>query len=165
MTEIYLSEITRSDLPYIHWVENLEAFWHINEHPGPFSLEEITDFFFPPKKYFLHKQQRWIIRTSASKQPIGIMDAFNFNENEKSIGIGILIPSSDNHNQGFGKSAVQELIKKLTFDNYVENVFALIDKDNFPSLSLFEKSSFTLINEQICLNRKVNRYERKIEKK
>jgi len=158
MDKIYIEEIKREDLPYIHWVENLEDYWHINEHPGPYTLEEISDCFFPARFYSLHKQQRWVIWNSENNLPIGILDAFNFNENDKSIGVGILIPNRKDHNKGIGKEAIRLLIKKLTFDKHISIVFALIDKDNAASVSLFEKSGFVFQREQMCLNRIVNRY-------
>lgn len=160
MEKIYISEITREDLPYIHWVENLEEYWHINEHPGPYTMEEITDCFFPSRLYPLHKQQRWIIRKAENNSPIGILDAFNFNEADKSIGIGILIPNRKDHQQGFGREAIRLLIKKLTFDQHISKIFALIDKDNVPSISLFSKCGFDFTREQMCINRIVNRYEK-----
>jgi diamine N-acetyltransferase len=160
MEKINISEITRDDLPYIHWVENLEEYWHINEHPGPYTLQEITDCFFPSRLYPLHKQQRWIIRKTESNIPIGILDAFNFDENNKSIGIGILIPNKSDHNKGYGKEAIHLLIKKLKFDEHINKVFALIDKDNKASIQLFEKSGFAFEKDQMCLNRIVNRYEK-----
>jgi diamine N-acetyltransferase len=160
MAKIYISEITRADLPYIHWVENLKEYWHINEHPGPYTLEEISDCFFPSRYYPLHKQQRWVIRNSEDESPVGILDAFNFDEGLKSIGIGILIAKKNDQNKGFGKEAIQLLIKKLTFDKHIERVFALIDKDNAPSISLFIKSGFEFQREQMCLNRILNRYEK-----
>lgn len=165
MTEIYISEITREDLTFIHWVENLEEYWHINEHPGPFTFEEITDSFFPSKKYNLHKQQRWIIRKKNGKLPIGILDAFDFNDVEKSIGVGILIPIVSNHNKGYGKEAIHLLMKKLTFEKQIEKVFALIDKDNLASQKLFQQSEFIFMREQMCLNRIVNRYEKLLKEK
>ncbi len=160
MAKIYISEITRADLPYIHWVENIKEYWHINEHPGPYSLKEISDCFFPSRYYPLHKQQRWVIRNSEDESPVGILDAFNFDEDLKSIGVGILIANKNDQNKGFGKEAIQLLIKKLTFDKHIERVFALIDKDNAPSISLFIKSGFEFQREQMCLNRIVNRYEK-----
>ena len=165
MEKIYISEITREDLPYIHWVENLEEYWHINEHPGPYTMEEITDGFFPSRLYPLHKQQRWIIRKAENNSPIGILDAFNFNEADKSIGIGILIPNRKDHQQGFGREAIRLLIKKLTFDQHISKIFALIDKDNVPSISLFSKCGFDFTREQMCINRIVNRYEKLLQEK
>lgn len=160
MGKILISEITKDDLPYIHWVENLEEYWHINEHPGPYSLAEISECFFPTKRYDIHKQQRWIIRSAKTHSPLGILDAFNFNESDRSIGIGILIPNKSDHNHGYGKEAIGQLIKKLTFDKHIERVFALIDKDNKPSIALFTKSGFLFRREEMCLNRIVNRYEK-----
>ncbi|MEY3850861.1 MAG: hypothetical protein RJA38_1302 [Bacteroidota bacterium] len=160
MGKIYISEIKREDLPYIHWVENLEEYWHINEHPGPYTMEEITDCFFPSRIYPVHKQQRWIIWNSETKSTIGILDAFNYNDSDKSIGIGILIPNKGDHNKGFGKESIGLLIKKLKFDKHISKVFALIDKDNFASISLFENSGFEFQREQMCLNRIVYRYEK-----
>ena len=165
MVKIYIEEIKREDLPYIHWVENLEDYWHINEHPGPYTLEEITDCFFPARIYSLHKQQRWVIWNSENKLPIGILDAFNFDENQQAIGVGILIPNRKDHNKGIGKEAIRLLIKKLTFDKHISIVFALIDKDNAASISLFEKSGFEFQREQMCLNRIVNRYEKLLKAK
>lgn len=160
MGNIYISEITREDLSYLHWVENIEEYWHINEHPGPFTLNEISECFFPSRSYHIHNQQRWIIWNSEIQSPIGILDAFNFNENDRSIGIGILIPNKSDQQRGFGKEAIRLLIKKLTFDKHIKKVFVLVDKDNKPSLSLFEKSGFTFQREEMCLNRMVNRYEK-----
>jgi diamine N-acetyltransferase len=160
MAKISISEITHNDLPYIHWVENLEEYWHINEHPGPYTMEEIFDCFFPSKIYSIHKQQRWLIWNSENKTPIGILDAFDFDEHNQSIGIGILIPNKQDHNQGIGTEAIQLLIKKLTFEKQIVRVFALVDKDNMPSISLFTKSGFEFQREQMCLNRIVNRYEK-----
>jgi len=160
MNKIYISEVTRNDLTYIHWVENLEEFWHINEHPGPYTLEEITDCFFPSRIYSLHKQQRWIIWKSEDKSPLGILDAFDYDESDKSIGIGILIPNKAEHGKGYGTETIQLLIKKLTFDKHVAKVFALIDIENTPSIFLFEKSGFEFRREQMCLNRIVKRYEK-----
>ena len=160
MGKIYISEITRDDLAYLHWVENIEEYWHINEHPGPYTMEEISDCFFPSRVYPLHKQQRWIIWKSENKTPIGIIDAFNYNENEQSIGVGILIPNKTDHKKGYGKEAILLLMKKLKFDKYIAKVFVLIDKENIPSIFLFEKSGFEFQREQMCLNRIVNRYEK-----
>ena len=160
MTQIYISELTREDLPFIHWVENLDEYWHINEHPGPYTIEEITDCFFPSKIYPIHKQQRWVIRKRSEDFPIGILDAFNYDEEEKSIGVGILIPNSSNHNKGYGKEAIRLLLKELTFDNQIVKVFALIDKENHASQNLFQKIEFHFTREQMCLNRIVNRYEK-----
>ena len=160
MDQVYISEITPKDLPYIHWVENLKEYWHINEHPGPYTLEEIRNFFFPSKKYHLHKQQRWIIRMQEDSKPIGILDAFNFDELQKSIGVGILITNKCDHNKGYGKEAIRLLMKKLTFDKHIEKVFALIDKENLSSQKLFTQSEFIFSREEMCLNRIVNRYER-----
>jgi diamine N-acetyltransferase len=160
MAKIQILEITREDLPYLFWVENLEEYWHINEHPGPYTMEEITDCFFPSRIYSIHKQQRWIIWNVESKKPIGILDVFNFDENDKSIGIGILIPNKNDHKQGYGKEAINLLIKKLTFDEHIAKAFALIDKVNLPSIGLFEKTGFEFQMEQMCLNRIVNRYEK-----
>ena len=165
MNNIYISEITHNDLPYIHWVENLEEFWHINEHPGPYTLEEITECFFPSRLYSLHKQQRWVIWKSENKIPVGILDVFNYEESDKSIGIGILIPNKTEHRKGYGTAAIQLLIKKLTFEAHITKVFALIDKENTSSIFLFEKSGFEFKREQMCLNRIVNRYEILLYKK
>lgn len=160
MDNIYIEETRREDLPYIHWVENLEDYWHINEHPGPYTRDEITDCFFPPRIYSIHKQQRWVIWNSENKLPLGILDAFNFDKNDQSIGVGILIPNQKDHNKGFGREALRLLIKKLTFDKQISIVFALVDKDNAASISLFEKTGFEFQCEQMCLNRIVNRYEK-----
>ena len=97
--------------------------------------------------------------------PLGILDAFNFDENDQSIGIGILIPNQKDHNKGFGREALGLLIKKLTFDKQISIVFALIDKDNAASISLFEKTGFQFQREQMCLNRIVNRYEKLLKEK
>ena len=154
MTEIRL--IKKSDIPYIHWLENLQEYWYINEHPGPFALEDIQDFFFPPKDFRVHKQQRWMIYHS--NEPVGVIDVFNLNFDTKQIGIGLLIPTIENHNRGIGSSAIHLVLQELKKHQEVLRIQALIDLTNLASLRLFEKCKFTRIENTTCMSREVAQF-------
>ena len=154
MTEI--RPVQKSDIQYIHWLENLQEYWYINEHPGPFSLEDIQDYFYPPKDYRVYKQQRWMIYHT--QEPVGVIDVFNLNFDTKQIGMGILIPSIENHNKGIGAVAIRQILALLKKDNEVKRVQALIDLTNLASIRLFEKCNFTRIENTTCMSREVAQF-------
>ncbi|MFM2194621.1 MAG: hypothetical protein RL092_221 [Bacteroidota bacterium] len=156
---ITLRNINSQDFQYLHWIENLEEFWKINEHPGPYSYEEIEDFFSTPFRYYLHKQQRWIIYELDLKKNLGVIDVFNFREDTQEIGVGILIPKPEDRNRGVGKKSLELLIHLLKKEGKIKSIFALIDQDNFPSKKLFESCSFVYSGNKVYLNRIVEEYK------
>jgi diamine N-acetyltransferase len=153
---IEIRPVLRKNIAYIHWLENLQEYWYINEHPGPFSKKEIEDFFFPSKDYRVHKQQRWVIYNHM--QEVGVIDVFNLNFDTRQIGIGILIPKKEDHNKGIGSRAIQLVVDQLKKDNEVQKVQALVDLNNESSLRLFEKCNFTRLPNSICMNREVAQF-------
>lgn len=156
---ITLRNINSQDYSYLHWLENLEEFWKINEHPGPYSYEEIEEFFATPYRYYLHKQQRWIIYEMDLKRNLGVIDAFHFQEEKQEIGIGILIPLPEDRNRGVGKKSLELLINLLKKEGKIKSIFALIDHDNLPSKNLFEACSFKYTGNKVYLNRIVGEYK------
>lgn len=153
---IEIRPVLRKNITYIHWLENLQEYWYINEHPGPFSKKEIEDFFFPSKDYRVHKQQRWVIYNN--KEEVGVIDVFNLNFDTQQIGIGILIPKKEDHNKGIGSRAIQLVVDQLKKDNEVQKILALVDLNNEPSIRLFEKCNFIRLANTICMNREVAQF-------
>ncbi|MFM7618899.1 MAG: GNAT family N-acetyltransferase [Bacteroidota bacterium] len=156
---ITLRNINSQDFQYLHWIENLEEFWKINEHPGPYSYDEIEDFFSTPFRYYLHKQQRWILYELDLKKNLGVIDVFSFREDIQEIGVGILIPKPEDRNRGVGKKSLELLIDLLRKEGKIKSIFALIDQDNFPSKKLFESCSFAYCGNKVYLNRIVEEYK------
>ncbi len=156
---ITLRNINSQDFQYLHWIENLEEFWKINEHPGPYTFEEIEDFFSTPFRYYLHKQQRWIIYELDLKKNLGVIDVFSFREDIQEIGVGILIPKAEDRNRGVGKKSLEMLLDLLRKEGKIRSIFALIDQDNFPSKKLFESCSFEYCGNKVYLNRIVEEYK------
>jgi len=154
MTEI--RPVLRKNITYIHWLENLQEYWYINEHPGPFSKKEIEDFFFPSKDYRVHKQQRWVIFNNLVEA--GVIDVFNLNFDTQQIGIGILIPKKEDHNKGIGSQAIHLVLEQLRKDKEVKTVQALVDLSNESSLRLFEKCNFIRLANTVCMNREVAQF-------
>jgi diamine N-acetyltransferase len=159
---ITLRNISKDDLSYLHWLENLEEFWKINEHPGPYTFEEIEEFFSTPFKYYIHKQQRWIIYEMDLKRNIGVIDVFNFSESTGELGIGILIPKETDRKRGVGKKALIELEKLLISEGKASKLFALIDHENIPSIKLFQSCNFNYSGNRVYLHRIVGEYKKKL---
>lgn len=153
---IEIRPVLRKNITYIHWLENLQEYWYINEHPGPFSKKEIEDFFFPSKDYRVHKQQRWVIYYNLEE--VGVIDVFNLNFDTQQIGIGLLIPRKEDHNKGIGSRAIQLVLEQLKKDKEVGKVQALVDLNNESSLRLFEKCNFIRQSNTNCMNREVAQF-------
>ena len=88
------------------------------------------------------KQLRLAICKNSDFKAIGLIDLFEFDARNSRAGIGILIESEKDRNQGFGSQALKLLIdfsfKKLN----LHQLFANIGSENTSSLSLFSKFGF-----------------------
>ncbi|AUC14722.1 GNAT family N-acetyltransferase [Tenacibaculum sp. SZ-18] len=139
---ISLRAIEPEDLDFLFQIENNELFWEVSHTQTPFSK-------FLLKQYIENchldiyeaKQLRLVIEDSSNKQPIGLIDLFDFNPQHKRAGIGIVIHENYQHN-GFASEALKILLNYSFTNLNLHQLFANIAIDNKKSISLFKKHNF-----------------------
>lgn len=143
---IFLRGLETGDLKHILSIENNEFFWDISETKEPFSTQMIKDYLaYAHRDIKEVKQLRLAICDKGSEQIIGLLDLFDFDEQNLRAGVGILIENSTNRRKGYGTEALGLLINYTRQELGLHQLYANIFDDNLPSLRLFEKQGFQKI--------------------
>lgn len=139
---IILRALEPEDLQFLFDTENDASFWEVSDTQTPFSK-------FLLKKYlenahldiFEAKQLRLIIEEKTNKQPVGIIDIFDFNPQHKRAGVGILIHKKY-QKKGFASDALKLLINYCFAHLHLHQLYANISTENIKSIALFKKHNF-----------------------
>lgn len=151
---IYLRPVSKRDAKTILAWENDPALWEVTATPGPFTLHEIVEFIEKSTNVFEQNQMRWIICEKEKDTPIGALDIFDFNQNEMSAGVGILIADRNNRNKGFGKQALSVFIEFSRDTLRFKTLHCMIHVDNHASLRIFEQCGFKINGLKYFRNKK-----------
>ena len=140
---IYLRALEPEDLEFIYKLENNESVWEVSNTQTPYSRFLIKQYLENANQdIYEAKQLRLVICKNSDFKAIGLIDLFEFDARNRRAGIGILIESENDRDQGFGSQALKLLIdfsfKKLN----LHQLFANIGSENILSLSLFSKFGF-----------------------
>ncbi len=143
--KIKLRALEPEDLQFLFNTENNEIFWEVSHTQTPFSK-------FVLKQYLEHahldiyeaKQLRLIIEENDSKNPVGMIDLFDFNPQHQRAGVGVLI-SEEYQQNGYALEALELLIKYCFTHLNLHQLFANITEDNTKSITLFTKHNFTQV--------------------
>lgn len=158
---IFLRKLQISDVDFIYDLENNPANWEVSNTHQSFTKKEIVEFVVSEQNIFLNKQLRFIICLNQNEQPIGCIDLFEFDEQKKEVGIGVLIAENQYRNKGYATEALKLLISYCKNELNVVHVFCNIFKKNTTSIRLFENCGFQFVEERILDENKVNYYELK----
>jgi len=140
--KIYLRAVEPEDAAFIFDVENDETLWELSHTQTPFSKHTIQQYVQNAHKdIFEVKQLRLIIEAEKNK-PLGMIDLFDFDFKNKRAGVGILIKSNKNRQQGFGTEALH-LLTQYSFNKLdLHQLYCNIAEDNEQSLKLFQNAGF-----------------------
>ncbi|SRR5690554_5168580 len=140
---IYLRALEPSDLDFLYELENDEALWRVGNTLTPFSkyiLKEYIDNSY--RDIFEVKQLRLVICKNGRENAIGFIDLYDFDPQNKRVGVGIVIYPDQEKQKGYAFEALN-LIKNYAFERLkVNQLYAGITEDNFGSIKLFEKVGF-----------------------
>ena len=140
---ISLRALEPEDLEFLYATENDESFWEISNTQTPYSKHILKKYIENAHQdIYQAKQYRFVI-CNVENIPVGMIDLFDFDPQNKRVGIGILILEKY-QNKGFSSEAL-ELIIEYSFKHLnVHQIFVNIACDNLKSIALFEKFNFKL---------------------
>jgi len=116
---VYLRALEPEDLEFVYKVENDERVWE-------FSLVICTN----------------------KEEVVGFIDLYDFNPTHRRAGVGILILDQVERGKGYGKEALQLLIKYGKTHLHLHQMHAAIAEDNIISQDLFLKAGFKFIGQR-----------------
>ena len=143
---IYLRAIEPEDLSFIYEIENDQNIWEVSNTQTPYSRFLIKQYLENAHQdIYEAKQLRLVICKNKDFKAIGLIDLFEFDPRNNRAGIGIIIKSESERNQGVGSQAL-ELTINYSFKNLnLNQLFANINAENSASIALFAKFGFEKI--------------------
>jgi len=140
---IVLRALEPEDLDFLFETENNEDFWEVSGTTAPFSKFVLKQYIANAgQSIYEALQQRFVIEVN--KQPVGMIDLFDFNPDHRRAGIGILIlPNFEG--KGYAKEALKLIINYSFNTLQLHQLYANITSDNTRSIQLFSTLSFTQI--------------------
>jgi len=145
------------EIPICKWENDTEN-WEFGDTKTPFTKEEIIDFVNNSQNLKVNTQLRLMVCLK-DNTTIGCVDFFEFDEQNNSAGVGILIGEKEYRKHGYANQALS-LLKASAKDEYqLTKLFCNIAPDNKASIRLFEKNGFEFIQNKELFGKQVNYYE------
>lgn len=142
IAEIRLRALEPEDLTFLYIIENNIDNWSISDTKIPFS------------KYILHEylkniedditktgQLRLVIENTINKEPIGLIDLFNYDAINQRSEVGIII-EEEFREKGYGNIALEILKNYCKKTLNIHQLYCEIHEDNIKSVSFFKKNDF-----------------------
>lgn len=140
---VYLRALEPDDLEFVHAVENDEEIWEVSNTQTPYSKFLVKRYLENAQQdIYEAKQLRLAICKGREFRAVGLIDLFDFDARNRRAGIGIMIKSDVNRNQGIGSEALELLISYAFSKLNLHQLYANIDTNNEASLALFAKFGF-----------------------
>ncbi len=141
---ICLRALEPEDLSFLKIIENDEAIWEISHTQTPYSSYILKEYLKNSHKDIYEiKQLRLVI--DHEEEAIGLIDLFDFDPKNKRAGIGIIIAEASNRQKGYGKEAIELLLKYAFTYLGIHQLYCNIAETNTPSIQLFESCGFKLV--------------------
>jgi diamine N-acetyltransferase len=145
-TTIFLRTVEISDCSYLLSIENDPKNWEYSDTSTPYTEEEIIQFIIEQKTEEDSEQIRFLICFSNSSEPIGNIDIFSIDKENKTAKVGILIQQKEHRKKGYASESVQ-LIKNFAKKKLgLKQLECAIQEHNLASQRLFTGQGFKLVN-------------------
>ena len=131
---IFLRELESIDVDFILACENNTKNWEISGTSQEFTKQEIDEFVNAPHDIYKNEQIRFVICLKANSKPIGTVDLFEFDIEQKTVGVGILIEAKESRNKGFATEALNLISSYSRNELNVVTIFCNIIKNNVGSI-------------------------------
>lgn len=141
---VNLRALELKDLAFLYTIENDESLWELSQTKTPFSKEILQKYLETTQKDSEEIKQLRLVITSKTNEPIGFIDLFELDSENKRAGVSIVILNSHRRN-GFGKEALSLLIQHSFNTLGLHQVYSNVLEDNNASICLFESVGFEKI--------------------
>lgn len=139
--------------------ENDPDIWSVSGTTAPFSRHTLEKFIENQQHNISEThQQRLIIETLLSGEPVGMLDFYDYDLFEGRAGVGILIYKYEDRGKGYASDALELGCNYARTILRLHQLWCCILEDNEASLSLFRRAGFTQTGVKRQWNWRPNRY-------
>ena len=124
---ITLRPLEPDDIELLYQWENNIEIWNVSNTRTPFSKYILAEYIKESAKDIYGAKQLRLIIQNENSIPVGALDLFDFDPYHMRAGIGILIHSTGNRNNGYGSDALnaifgyaKEVLNQLPMEFAVE---------------------------------------------
>ena len=142
---IFLRALEPEDLEFIHGIENDESLWELSNTITPYSKFLIKQYLEHSHKDIFEVKQLRLVISNYKNKPLGMIDLFDFDFKNSRAGVGILVKESKDRKLGYGREALQLLIKYSFSHLGLHQLYCNISEDNDASIKLFSSQGFKKI--------------------
>ena len=122
--------------------ENDPEVWEAGDNKWPYSKREMENFITEGQSLEKNKQARFMICLNDTNRSVGCVDLFDYDSEEKNVGIGILIYDKKDRFHGYATEAINILFSYVQEKNDIKSMISQVNNQNIASLKLFEKAGF-----------------------
>ena len=138
--EISLRSLEKKDLDFLLDLENDREIWKVSCTTTPFTQAEIANYIYHSKQDItIAEQYRFVIDLKST--PIGCIDLYDYNLQEKSAGVGIVV-CKPYRSKGYAKQALLQLIDYAWKHLQLVHLHSKIMPENRATVALFLKVGF-----------------------
>ncbi len=137
------------DLDLLYRWENDPSLWKVSNTTTPFSRFILKQYIQESHRDIYETKQLRLIIQDLNGRPVGAIDLFDFDPYHQRAGVGILIYDQADRKKGFASDSVQLIVTYATETLGLHQLYANVAADNLSSISLFEKSGFSLAGTKV----------------
>jgi diamine N-acetyltransferase len=138
-----LRAIEPEDLDLLYRIENDTALWNIGTSNVPYSRYLLHDYVANATNDIYTDRQVRMMIDNGEGQTVGIVDLVSFDPANRRAEVGIII-LNDYRRQGYATATLQQIRDYALRVLHLHQLYAYIDENNEPSLSLFRKAGFSI---------------------
>lgn len=142
---VYLRALEPEDLIFVYDTENDTSIWDVSHTQTPYSLYVLKQYLEESHKDIYEVKQLRLVICSLNHEVIGFIDVFDFDPQHRRAGIGLVINNLENRGKGYGKDALQVLIRYCFSALNLHQIYCNITEGNNASMRLFKGCNFELI--------------------
>lgn len=140
--KITLRPLEPDDIELLYQWENNMEIWNVSNTRTPFSKYILAGYIKESAKDIYETKQLRLIIQNENSIPVGALDLFDFDPYHMRAGIGILIHSTGNRNNGYGSDALNAIFGFAKEVLGIKQLYANIAHKNDVSIHIFEKAGF-----------------------
>ena len=135
---ITLRAIEPEDLDLLYQIENDQSLWSVSATNVPYSRYTLHDYIANSSgDIYVDHQVRMMIENE-DHQVVGIVDLVNFDPSNRRAEVGLII-EKPYRKSGYAQATIEAMCDYAVRVLHLSQVFAFIDADNLPCITLFRK--------------------------
>ena len=138
---VNLRAIVLEDLTFLYTIENDESLWELSQIQTPFSKDVLRKYLETAQKDIKKLKQLRMVITSKANDPLGFIDLFDFDSQNKHAGVSIVL-TGEHRGKGYGKEALSLLMDYSFKVLGLHQLYSNVLEDNSVSIRLFESVGF-----------------------